>query len=148
MTTIKKAASVCETECGREEKVAALGGTSFSDTYFITADGDRQPGFIEALLPQGAANAIPTADLVKLAGYRSARDLQKEIERERRHGALILSRGGGGGGYFVPSNGETGRHEIAEYMQTLRARAINTLCTIKSARAALAVMDGQTRMEV
>ena len=131
-----------------EAEAAAWQGASISEHQFTTAADGRQPGFIEALLPQGAANAIPTADLVKLAGYRSARDLQKEIERERRHGALILSRGGGGGGYFVPSNGETGRHEIAEYMQTLRARAINTLCTIKSARAALAVMDGQTRMEV
>ena len=132
----------------RAEERAALTGAALFQEQFTTAADGRQQGFVEALLPQGEANAIPTADLVRLAGYRSARDLQKEIERERRHGALILSRSGGRGGYFVPSSGETGRREITAYMQTLRARAINTLCTIKSARAALAVIDGQTRMEV
>lgn len=144
----KAASGEISTDGGGEEKTAALASSATSKTDFTTAVDGRQPGFIEALLPQGAANAIPTADLVKLAGYRSARDLQKEIERERRHGALILSRGDGQGGYFVPSNGETGRREIAEYMRTLRTRAVNTLRTIKSAKAALAVIDGQTRMEV
>ena len=87
----------------RAEERAALTGAALFQEQFTTAADGRQQGFVEALLPQGEANAIPTADLVRLAGYRSARDLQKEIERERRHGALILSRSGGRGGYFVPS---------------------------------------------
>ena len=108
----------------------------------------RQVGFVEALLPQGEANAISTAQLVALTGYRSARELQRQIEAERQHGALILSRSGNGGGYFLPSEGEKGKREIALYVQTLRARAVNTIRTIRSAKAALREVDGQQHLEV
>lgn len=108
----------------------------------------NKPGFVEGFLPQGEANAISTAQLVALTGYRSARELQKEIEHERAAGALILSRSGDGGGYFMPSEGEAGKREIAVYVQTLRARAVNTLRTLRTARAALAELDGQEEIEV
>ena len=104
---------------------------------------DYQPGYVEAFLPRGERNAVSTLQLVALTGYHSARELQKQIEIERGRGALILSRSGNGGGYFMPSAGEAGKREIAVYVRTLRARALNTLRTLKTARAALAQIDGQ-----
>ncbi len=98
-------------------------------------------GFIESLLPHGEAHAIPTAQLVDLAGYRSVRELQKQIEKERAHGALILS--SSTGGYFLPAD----RAEVVRYMLTLRRRALSTLRTLRSARHALRVCEGQEVLE-
>jgi hypothetical protein len=126
---------------------AALTGTAFSDAQSTTATNSRQLGFIESLLLSGGAigagNAIRTAALVRMAGLSDARSLQSEIERERAAGALILSRNGSPGGYFLPSDGEAGKREIAVYVSTLRARALNTLRTIRTAKRALRVLDGQ-----
>lgn len=87
------------------------------------------------LLPQGEGQAISTTELVKLAGAASARELQSMIATERENGALILSRASGG--YFRPSDGGEGRREIERFSATLRARALNTLRALRSARAAL-----------
>lgn len=133
---------------GRAEAEQAAGRTSYPCGHYTTFSSGRQPGFIEGLLPRGENNAIPTAQLVALTGYRSARELQRQIEAERQRGALILSRSGNGGGYFLPSEGEKGKREIALYVQTLRARAVNTLRTIRSAKAALREVDGQQHLEV
>lgn len=111
-----------------------------------TSMGNGQ-GRVSCLLFHGSANAIPTADLVKLGGFRSVREMQKQIERERVHGALILSRGGAGGGYFLPSEGEQGQREISSFVRTLDSRARNTFRTIKAARAALQVLPGQMEVE-
>lgn len=123
-------------------ETAALAGATISEEQSTAAVAQRQDK-IAALLPQGAENAIPTARLAELAGCTSNRELQKRIELERRHGALILSRSGYGGGYFLPSDGAAGKREISEYVQTLHARALNTLRTLRSARAALEEIDGQ-----
>lgn len=136
----------------RAKAGTAAGQAAISIDDFITAAAGRQPGFVEALLPQGEAHAIPTAELVTLCGYRSARELQKEIERERMAGALILSKGGSGGGYFLPDDGEAGRREIAAFVRTVNARAVNSLRTLKAARRALdnvlREVDGQTRFDL
>ncbi len=95
---------------------------------------------IESLLPHGEDNAVSTAQLVALAGCGSARQLQKRIEGERAHGALILS--SSTGGYFLPAD----QAEIRRYELTLRRRALSTLRTLRAARQALSVMDGQRRI--
>ena len=97
-------------------------------------------GRIEALLPVGEGNAIPSAELVKLSGVRSIRELQHLIEQERRSGALILS--SSSGGYYLPAN----RAEISRYVATLQRRAISTLRTLKTARQALKVMPDQEKL--
>ena len=104
-------------------------------------------GFVEGFLLRGEQNAIETERLVALTGFRNARELQREIERERRNGALILSRSDGEGGYFLPSEGLAGQHEISRYVRTLRARALNTLRTLRAADAALADFEGQIMLE-
>lgn len=110
-----------------------------------TGAGNGQ-GRVSCYLMHGAGNAIRTAELVKMTGFHSARDMQKQIERERAKGFLILSRGGPGGGYFLPAEGEAGQKEIRTFVRTLEARARNTFRTLRAARAALQVIPGQ--MEV
>ena len=50
------------------------------------------------ILPVGKENAISTADLVKITGCTSPRDLQERIALERNAGAVICS--GSGSGYW------------------------------------------------
>lgn len=117
-------------------------------TDTITAAPESQADFlIFPLLPQGEVNAITTRELMALTGYRTARALQSRIEHERLHGALICSRSGNGGGYFRPSSGEAGREELLRYCATLRARALNTLRTLRTARRALGDVVGQIGLE-
>lgn len=131
----------------RAEAETAIGGASISKDHNNTAAACRQAGFVESFLPHGAAHAIPTAALVTLCGFRSARELQKQIERERMTGALILSRSGDGGGYYLPDDGEAGRREIAAFVRTVTARALNSMRMLRGARRALRLIDGQTAME-
>lgn len=93
--------------------------------------------FISSLLLHGEDHAIPTADLVRLAGVKSARELQNRIAFERDRGALILSSCRNGGGYFLPADGEAGRQEIKAFIRTLNARALNTIRAFKAAMAEL-----------
>lgn len=73
--------------------------------------------------------------------------LMTEIAREREAGALILSTCRNGGGYFLPSDGDAGKREIAAFVATLRARALNTLRALKAAREALESLDGQVSID-
>ena len=127
----------------RAEGKAALGGTSFSDTHFTTVDGDRQRGSIETILLQegaiGRPNAVRTSKLVALAGLRDKRILQSKIEAERADGALIISKCSEGGGYYLPA----GRAEVVTFERTLKRRALGTLRSLRAARKALEVMEGQ-----
>ena len=100
---------------------------------------------IYELLPQGEQNAVPTRDLVKITGFRSARDLQLQVAHEREEGKLILSTCKGG--YFLPSDGEQGMAEIAAFVATLHSRAINTLRALRAAKAALCDIEGQIPIE-
>lgn len=115
----------------------------FPETEYSTDRNNLQG--IAALLPCGAENAISTKALVKMTGCSSARQLQERIAAERAQGAVILS--SSTGGYYLPAEGEKGRMEIHDYITTLRARAINTLRAVKSAKAVLAVLDGQQRID-
>lgn len=92
---------------------------------------------IENLLPVGKENAVTTAELVRLAGCRSARELQERIAYERNHGAVICS--GSGKGYWKPKN----RQEIIEFCRTMDARARNTFAATRSAKRVLRMSEGQ-----
>ena len=92
---------------------------------------------IAELLWQGKENAISTRDLLLISGLKSSRAMQNAIKRERANGALILSTSKNGGGYYLPSDGEKGRMELLEFEGTLKARALNTLKTLKNVQRAL-----------
>lgn len=130
---------------GRQEAATFDRATAFQGK-FITPSARKQ-GFVESLLLQGEENALPSGELVQLTGFKSVRELQNEIAREREAGALILSTCRGGGGYFLPAPGEAGQREIGAFVATLRARALNTLRVLKAAREALEGLDGQVSLD-
>ena len=143
MNTKKETASdVATIESGNGEP-CVVDSTEISAKEYST--DQNSPQGIAALLPRVAENAISTKALVVMAGCSSARQLQERIAAERAKGAVILS--SSTGGYYLPAEGERGRREIQDYIATLRARAINTLRAIKSAKAALSVLEGQQRMD-
>lgn len=144
MTTKEKTCPAVSA-AGQAEAGNALAGSIPCDD--CTTTNLRKQGLIASMLPRGEENAIPSAKLVQLAGVRSARELQNQIAQEREAGALILSTCRGGGGYFLPSDGEVGKREIAAFVATLRARALNTLRALKAAREALEGLDGQVSLD-
>ena len=127
-------------------KKEILEQTSLSSENCTTIQPRRQ-GFIESLLLEGEENAIPSNQLVKMGQFKSVRELQAQVAREREAGALILSTCRGGAGYFLPSAGEAGKREIAAFVATLRARALNTLRALKTAREALESVEGQVTLD-
>lgn len=93
-------------------------------------------------LRYGRENAIPSKTLAEALGYQSTRELQKQIERERAAGAVILSDSCGGGYYL--SNDPV---ELLRFTRTLNARARNTIKAAQSAQMALDAAIGQEVME-
>lgn len=141
----KRKARPAGSAAGQAEAGTALMGTIPYNKF--TTSVTRKQGLIESLLLQGEENAISSSDLVNLSGVKSVRELQLIIAQEREAGALILSSCRGGGGYFLPSDGEVGKREIAAFVATLRARALNTLRALKTAREALESLEGQVALD-
>lgn len=92
-------------------------------------------------LPYGRENAIPSKMLAQILGFRSVRDLQKAVERERAAGAVILS-DTHGGGYYLSDD----QDELRRFTRTLYARAQNTMKAAESAQRTLDAATGQMRM--
>ena len=92
-------------------------------------------------LRYGKEAAIASKPLAEALGFRSVRDLQKQIERERAAGAVILS-DPCGGGYYLSNDPD----ELRRFTRTLNARAKNTLKAAESAQRALDDLTGQETM--
>lgn len=92
-------------------------------------------------LRYGKENAIPSKVLAQALGFQTVRELQKQIERERAAGAVILS-DAYGGGYYLSDDPE----ELRRFTRTLEARARNTLKAAESAQRALDAATGQVRI--
>lgn len=88
-------------------------------------------------LHYGKENAIPSKALAKALGFQSVRDLQKQIERERAAGAVILCDSHGAGYYLSNDPGE-----LRRFTKTLHARAKNTMKAAESAQRALDAASG------
>ena len=88
---------------------------------------------VEEILHTGIQNALSPEYLTAVLNLGTVRALQKQIERERREGAVILSSTQPPGGYYLPAN----REEVRQFIRTLENRADNTLGALKSARAYL-----------
>lgn len=88
---------------------------------------------VTGVLQQGKENAISAKELCDRLGYSSPRDLQYQICRERKAGAVILSTCQEGGGYFLPGNDR----EVRQFIRTLENRAKNTFAALRSARGFL-----------
>lgn len=97
---------------------------------------------IASLLPIGRENALSTAELVKMSGCASSRELRERISEERRAGAIICS--GSGRGYWLPKD----KQEIVDFVHVMDARAVNIFAATKSAKEALKLPEGQLEMEI
>lgn len=96
---------------------------------------------VHDFLNYGKANATPAKTLAMMLGFKTTRELQKQIERERASGAVILS-DSQGGGYYLSDDPE----ELRRFTRTLKARARNTLKAAQSAQRALDAATGKERM--
>lgn len=85
---------------------------------------------IEEILHTGIQNALSPEYLAAVTGLDSVRAVQKQIERERRSGAVILSSTQPPGGYYLPAN----REEVRRFIRTLENRAGETMRALDSAR--------------
>lgn len=97
MTATKKSRPLVAQETGQAE-TAAFSGAVISCNHSITDGAERQPGFIENLLLYGPENGQTLRDLVHITQWPE-RAIRKEIEVERRAGALIMS--DNRSGYFL-----------------------------------------------
>lgn len=93
---------------------------------------------VYAFLQYGRENAIPSAVLAKILGYKTIRELQKQVEVERSAGYVILCDSHGAGYYL--SNDPV---ELRRFINTLNARAVNTIRASESAQRALNDITGQ-----
>lgn len=85
---------------------------------------------IEELLHTGIENALSPEYLAAVTGLDTVRAVQKQIERERREGAVILSSTVPPGGYYLPAN----KSEVAKFIRTLENRADKTMEALNSAK--------------
>ena len=92
-------------------------------------------------LRHGKKNATPSKVLADALGFRSVRELQKQVEKERAAGAVILS-DTHGGGYYLSDDPD----ELLRFTRTLNARAKNTMKAAESAQRALDAATGQERI--
>ena len=93
---------------------------------------------VYASLRYGKENAIRSSILAQMLGYKTVRELQKQVEAERAAGYVILC-DSHGAGYYLSDDPD----ELRRFTQTLRARAKNTLKASESAQRALDAATGQ-----
>lgn len=85
---------------------------------------------VKEVLGTGKENALSPEYLANILKLWTIRALQKQVEKERREGAVILSSSVPPGGYYLPGS----RREVAEFIRTLENRADGTLEALDSAR--------------
>lgn len=93
-------------------------------------------------LSYGRENAVKSAELAKRLGFKTVRELQKQVEAERAAGYVILS-DSHGAGYYLSND----PMELRRFVNTLNARAANTIRASESAQRALDEATGQERMD-
>ena len=92
---------------------------------------------VKEILKTGKENALSPEYLAARLNLGTVRALQKQVEKERREGAVILSSTTPPGGYYLPGS----RYEVVEFIRTLKNRADGTMEALKSARHYLAKFD-------
>lgn len=136
----------------RRKKGAALdaggvrGGAENYDAFYYSTESGKNQFPILNMLGYGVGEVITTRELMERTGWNLCQ-LRQQVARERANGALILSTCAGSGGYFRPSR-EDPREDLQRFIATLDRRARATEWALKGARAALAVMEGQTSLEM
>lgn len=98
-----------------------------------TASGGKEQVMVYEILKVGEINALSPDYLRVILGFNSNRALQKQIEKERGQGKVILSSTQSPGGYFRAAN----KYEIKRFIRTLEHRGSKTLDALNGARKLL-----------
>lgn len=101
--------------------------------YIIVCSDQKGKEMIQEILETGKENALSPEYLVSKLKLGTVRALQKQVEKERREGAVILSSSVPPGGYYLPGS----RIEVMEFIRTLENRADGTLEALNSAKSYL-----------
>lgn len=99
-------------------------------SYIIARSGRKGKGMIQEILKIGKENALSPEYLANKLHLGTVRALQKQVEKERKQGAVILSSSVPPGGYYLPGS----RQEVMEFIRTLENRADGTLEALESAK--------------
>lgn len=94
--------------------------------------GHEKKTGIYDLLPVGAENAVSRRELSALTGIED-RQLRRQIAKERRAGALILSSSEINGGYYRAAS----REELQRYVRSMQSRCREILAVIRAAQEAI-----------
>lgn len=103
----------------------ATGKTHNSYYHSTTVSGDRQSGPIASLLMYGPSSGVTLRRLEKLTGMDN-RTIRRQIERERRAGALILS--DNQHSYYLTDDPA----EAQRFTRSMRHRAREILLTVRA----------------
>lgn len=113
-------------------ETAAFGEAAISYNHLTTTTASRQPRFIENLLLYGVENGQTLQDLVRLTGWNE-RAIRKQIELERRDGAVIIS--DNRNGYFLTDDPA----EAQRFSRSMRHRAREILLTARAIEGAAGI---------
>lgn len=121
-------------------ETAALGAAAISYSYFITPPKARQ---VSAYLPIGAGNAIDGKTLSATMGFKTVRELSRQIQRERLVGAPICAAvSGDRRGYYLTDEPA----ELQQYISALDRRLREIRRTRDACEHTLRKMTGQEVM--
>lgn len=139
MTKKEKARSTAAT--AKRAEAAAFGEAATSiDAKFITSASVRQ---VSDVLPTDAENAIDGQTLAAVLGFKTVRELSKQIERERRAGQPICaSVSGEHRGYFLGDS-----NELWLYLRSLDRRLREVRRTRDACEDTLQRLVGQEVLE-
>lgn len=98
-------------------------------------------GSLIDLIPVGAENAIPKAQLCEITGLDD-RALRMLVQRERKSGAQILTTTTSGG-YYLPANTQ----DTVRFIRSMRRRAAETLAVAAAVECSLMNEVGQSRLD-
>lgn len=101
--------------------------------YDYTVSGGKGQVMVYEVLKVGERNAQSPDYLRVTLGFKSNRALQKQIEKERGQGKVILSSTQPPGGYYLPDSPMA----IRKFCITLENRANRTLDALNGAKALL-----------
>lgn len=134
----ENARSTAATVKRAEAAVFSGAAASFAGEH-NTLSGSRQVTVAD-VLPHGAGNAVDGQTLATAMGFKSVRELSREIQRERLAGAPICAAvSGDSKGYFLASSPT----ELSAYLRSLDRRICEVRKTHEAICDTLRRMTGQ-----
>ena len=91
-------------------------------------------------IPTGEANAVTTAELLRLTGIPSVRALRKEIHQLREQGHIICASTDPPAGYYIAAD----RQEAARFVPSMESRRREIGRAIKAAKKYIQGAGGES----